>query len=97
MSVFYELYSAGKVQLVPLTQDQSDDIIKLMDTAVILMEGGTELDLKILDGDIKEDEIVEEAAMDESTPKEEEGVTEVSSEGSKSEIVFNSERRNYYE
>ena len=68
-----------------LTQDQSDDIIRLMDTAVILMEGGTEFDLKVLDGvDSKESErevinqeTNKENELNEDTDKEEEkAVTE---------------------
>lgn len=39
----------GKLHGLTLVIDQSDSIVRLMDTGVILMEGGTEHDLLTLD------------------------------------------------
>jgi hypothetical protein len=47
LKVFNDLYHGGAMNEVCLVQDEGDAIIKLMDTAVILMEGGTERDLMV--------------------------------------------------
>ena len=47
--VFELLFNNGKFDNVPLVMIEGDNIIRMMDTAVILMEGGDENDLKTLD------------------------------------------------
>ena len=47
--VFNSLLESGKLHNLTLISEKSDIIVRLMDTAVILMEGGTENDLKALD------------------------------------------------
>ncbi|XP_022088824.1 serrate RNA effector molecule homolog B-like isoform X2 [Acanthaster planci] len=47
--VFLELYEEGWMDKLRLQSDRTDDISRLLDAAVIKMEGGTSLDLKVLD------------------------------------------------
>ena len=47
--VFELLFNNGKFDNVPLVMIEGDNIVRMMDTAVILMEGGDENDLKTLD------------------------------------------------
>ncbi|XP_060066820.1 serrate RNA effector molecule homolog [Ylistrum balloti] len=47
--VFTELLQAGRLDGVTCDTDRSDHIVKLLDAAVIKMEGGTDFDLTILD------------------------------------------------
>lgn len=50
--VFSRLLELNRISSVVVDVDHSDDLVKLLDAAVILMEGGTEFDLKILDNDV---------------------------------------------
>jgi len=47
--VFTKLGDMGQVRETSVDFDKNRDIIKLLDAAVIMMEGGTDLDLEILD------------------------------------------------
>lgn len=58
--VFMKLMEQGKLQNVTLDLDKTDAVVRLLDTAVIYMEGGTDFDVKILD--IEEKERAHEAA-----------------------------------
>lgn len=44
-----EFLDNGRIDKVSVDADQSDDLVKLLDAVVIRLEGGTDLDLKILD------------------------------------------------
>lgn len=47
--------SKGMIDAVSIDVERSDQIIKVLDAAVILLEGGNELDLKSLDDDFVEE------------------------------------------
>lgn len=61
-----ELLEQGELDKVSVDVDKSDKLIRLLDTVVIKLEGGTEEDLKILD----------EPASSENTNPEKPGITE---------------------
>ena len=69
LEVFEILFAQGKIKSIPMTVEQGDDIVRLMDTAVIYMEGGTELDLKALE--INSEEKTEEVSEREEKQEEE--------------------------
>ena len=45
-----------KARTTPVMQGETDNIVKLMNTAVILMEGGTETDLQTLEDEDEKEE-----------------------------------------
>lgn len=47
--MFSEVLQAGLVTSVNVDTNQSDKLLRLLDTVVIKLEGGTEEDLKVLD------------------------------------------------
>ncbi|KAF6197642.1 hypothetical protein GE061_008608, partial [Apolygus lucorum] len=47
--VFLEMLDSGRVDAVRLDSDQGDAVVKLLDAVVIRLEGGTDLDLTVLD------------------------------------------------
>uniref|UniRef100_A0A0K8SFX0 Serrate RNA effector molecule homolog n=2 Tax=Lygus hesperus TaxID=30085 RepID=A0A0K8SFX0_LYGHE len=47
--VFLEMLDSGRVDSVRLDSDQGDAVVKLLDAVVIRLEGGTDLDLTVLD------------------------------------------------
>ncbi|XP_063708105.1 serrate RNA effector molecule homolog isoform X3 [Culicoides brevitarsis] len=49
IEVFNELLEAGLITKAPVDMPQSEQLIRLLDTVVIKLEGGTEEDLKALD------------------------------------------------
>lgn len=49
MGVFLELLESGKLDSISLDCSKTDDLVKLLDTVVIKLEGGTEEDLAVLD------------------------------------------------
>lgn len=49
LNVFLELLEKGELDKVSVDIDKSDKLIRLLDTVVIKLEGGTEEDLKELD------------------------------------------------
>lgn len=49
MNAFLELLQNGELDKVTVDLDKSDKLIRLLDTVVIKLEGGTEEDLKDLD------------------------------------------------
>ncbi|XP_055954271.1 serrate RNA effector molecule homolog isoform X2 [Patella vulgata] len=49
LQVFNELLESGRVGPIVLEIDRAEEIIKLLDAAVIKMEGGTDFDLTVLD------------------------------------------------
>lgn len=49
LNVFLELLEQGELDKVSVDVDKSDKLIRLLDTVVIKLEGGTEEDLKALD------------------------------------------------
>ena len=55
VSVFDELYAAKRLESISVDADQSDQLLKLLDSVVIKLEGGSDLDLQILDQPPEED------------------------------------------
>ncbi|KAK8373275.1 hypothetical protein O3P69_020337 [Scylla paramamosain] len=55
MSTFSELYHAGRLETISVDADQSDLLLKLLDSVVIKLEGGTDLDLQVLDQVVEEE------------------------------------------
>ncbi|XP_071493608.1 serrate RNA effector molecule homolog [Diadema antillarum] len=49
LCVFMEFFKKGDVDKVGLQSDRSEGVIRLLDSVVIRLEGGTDLDLSILD------------------------------------------------
>ncbi|XP_044731572.1 serrate RNA effector molecule homolog [Chrysoperla carnea] len=49
VGVFLELLDGGKLDNISVDCSRTDDLIKLLDTVVIKLEGGTEADLAVLD------------------------------------------------
>lgn len=49
MEVFLELLNSGKLENVSVDSGKTTDLVKLLDTVVIKLEGGTDADLAILD------------------------------------------------
>lgn len=49
MDVFLDLLESGNIERISVDIEQSDQILRLLDSVVIKLEGGTEEDLKILD------------------------------------------------
>ncbi|KAG7175611.1 Serrate RNA effector molecule-like, partial [Homarus americanus] len=49
VSVFTELHEANRMDNISVDADQSDQLLKLLDSVVIKLEGGTDLDLQVLD------------------------------------------------
>lgn len=55
LEVYQQLEAKGLIDSVNIDVERSDQITKVLDAAVILLEGGTELDLKSLDDDFVEE------------------------------------------
>lgn len=49
VSVFNELFDAKRLEAITVDADQSDQLLKLLDSVVIKLEGGTDFDLQVLD------------------------------------------------
>lgn len=47
MCVFRELYEGGRLEKISVDADQSDQLLKLLDSVVIKLEGGSDLDLQV--------------------------------------------------
>ena len=93
LKVFEILFAQGKIKSVPMIVEQGDDIVQLMDTAVIYMEGGTELDLKALENSEEKTEVSEREEKQEEEmkeePEEKTNTTENESEGNrKSQKIY---------
>lgn len=89
LKVFEILFAQRKIKSIPMIVEQGDDIVQFMDTAVIYMEGGTELDLKALEinseektEEVSEREEKQEEEMKEE-PEEKTNTTETESEGNR--------------
>jgi len=65
VGVFNKFLEQEKFDKVAVDNDQSDSIVKLLDSVVILLEGGTDFDLQVLD------QIEEEEEKEKSVDKEE--------------------------
>ena len=46
-----DLFEKGRLDNVLIDADQSDQLVKVMDMFVILLEGGTEYDFKVLESE----------------------------------------------
>jgi len=84
LEVFLDLMDHGWLENKSVESDKAKDIIKFLDAAVIKLEGGTDDDLKILDGNMEvkkaEDEEVKEITEEEEKPKVENEGEEVKEE-----------------
>lgn len=60
LNVFLELLDNGELDKVTVDVDKSEKLIRLLDTVVIKLEGGTEEDLKALDEPLAEEKISNE-------------------------------------
>ncbi|XP_072006136.1 serrate RNA effector molecule homolog [Engystomops pustulosus] len=69
LNAFLYLMESGWLNEIQLDMEKAPAIIKILDAAVIKMEGGTEIDLKILDEE--EEQAKREAAKKEAAKKEE--------------------------
>lgn len=49
MEVFTDLLKTGKIGLVTVDCAKTNDLLKLLDTVVIKLEGGTDEDLSLLE------------------------------------------------
>lgn len=49
MKTLTEMMSEGRFDQVTIDADQSEKLVKLLDTVVIKLEGGNEFDLNVLD------------------------------------------------
>lgn len=49
MKTILDLMAEGSFDQVTIDADQSEKLVKLLDTVVIKLEGGNELDLQVLD------------------------------------------------
>ena len=47
VDVFSKFMKQGKFESVYVDNDQADSIVKLLDSVVILLEGGTDFDLQV--------------------------------------------------
>jgi len=54
IEVFQKFLNEGKLDSVSVDSDQSDSLVKLLDSVVILLEGGSDFDLQALDKDEEE-------------------------------------------
>nr|QMU24249.1 serrate RNA effector molecule-like protein [Panorpa liui] len=74
-----ELLNEGLVESVSVESDQSDNLIRLLDTVVIKLEGGDEEDLKVLDEKPKPLPLIERPAEAEVIIENSEEATPVTS------------------
>lgn len=49
MEVFLDLLNTGKLEKVSVDCSRTNDLLKLLDTVVVKLEGGTDEDLAILE------------------------------------------------
>lgn len=69
VEVFNKFLKQNKFDKVAVDNDQSDSIVKLLDSVVILLEGGTDFDLQVLEQVEEEEEEEKEKSVDkEETP-----------------------------
>ena len=47
IEVYQKFLDSGKLESVTVDQDQSDAMVKLLDSVVILLEGGSDFDLQV--------------------------------------------------
>lgn len=60
IDVFMKFIDEGKMNGIAIDGDQSDALIKLLDSVVIFLEGGSEFDIQILDQEAQEKAAAEE-------------------------------------
>merc|ERR1711971_401294 len=74
IDVFIKFMDEDKLNTISIDGDQSDTLVKLLDSVVIYLEGGSELDLQILDQEAQEkaeEKKIEEAAKEEKDANKE--------------------------
>merc|ERR1712179_10730 len=67
VSVFNELFDAKRLEAITVDADQSDQLLKLLDSVVIKLEGGSDFDLQVLDQQ-PEEEIKPQPLPEEKKP-----------------------------
>ncbi|XP_045596683.1 serrate RNA effector molecule homolog isoform X3 [Procambarus clarkii] len=67
VSVFTELLEANRMENISVDADQSDQLLKLLDSVVIKLEGGTDLDLQVLD-QVPEEDVKPQITEEEKKP-----------------------------
>lgn len=70
LGVFLELMNAGRMDSLCLDVDKSEDILKILDAAVIKMEGGSDFDLTVLDNLTEVEEGTRSRTTSENVPAE---------------------------
>ena len=70
-AVFQDLLKSGLVEDLPVSNENEQDLIKLFDTAVIKLEGGTDIDITILNQESSESD----------NPKDQEKISQNKGEG----------------
>nr|KAG5701269.1 hypothetical protein BaRGS_020631 [Batillaria attramentaria] len=68
--VFMELMNSGRLDNLCLDVDKTEDTLKILDAAVIKMEGGTDFDLTILDDPAEAEEGMRSRTTSENLPPE---------------------------
>lgn len=71
LDAYMELLKSGKVAEISLEIENAKDIVRFLDMALILMEGGTEEDFKLLDSKSSNAEAGEKSDGDEASQDEE--------------------------
>lgn len=67
VSTFVELYDASRMENITVDADQSDQLLKLLDSVVIKLEGGSDLDLQVLD-QLPEEDVKPQITEEEKKP-----------------------------
>jgi len=81
IEVYQKFLDSGKLESVTVDQDQSDAMVKLLDSVVILLEGGSDFDLQALDRE--EAAAVANAEASKSESEEKSGGVETGADGTK--------------
>ncbi|XP_064473605.1 serrate RNA effector molecule homolog isoform X5 [Ornithodoros turicata] len=92
LDVFLRLQEAGWIDAVSIDVEKSDKIVRLLDAVVILLEGGTEFDLQVLDEPCTEEKPKDSDQFPPTGPKEE-GLPAVKSVESENEGTAASPQR----
>ena len=75
VEVFMKMFDEGKFTENSIDGDQSDALVKLLDSVVIYLEGGSEFDLQILDQEIQEKIAEEQKKKENAAAAEASGIS----------------------
>ena len=93
IDVFTRFLEEKRFNEIAIDGDQSDPMVKLLDSVVIFLEGGTDFDLEILDQEQTE-KAEEKIKVDENKDKEAGGEKTIGEEVKKAEEASNSNAAN---